>query len=297
MLLLCSHLGRGGSLEAEMGEDEERSGPGREDPGAGGGEGAAPVAGGGRRLREASADAAADEGGRLQANKNREAQLARTGGRRLFKGKARKRFLKWFAATGNVVWSAAKAGFSDKTIWKHRMNDPRFAEAFDRAFEQSVARNKARMLERRMTAKPIAVDGGAGEAELEDCDLEKAWPLIVEIERARGRSGGASAGRPRKAGRPPRVASNREVRAALEKRLRAFGRRIRAGGTAPPPSPADFQEKSGVPGTEEESSVPGAGETAEVEEGPRTGGPSTPASGGGPPHSDPGGVAHGEEPG
>lgn len=182
----------------------------------------------------ADGEGAPRERGRLQANKSCEVQLARTGGRKLFKGKGRKRFLKWFAATGNVVWSAAKAGYSDKTIWKHRMNDPRFADAFDRAFEQSVARNKARMLERKAKAKPIAVDGGASESELEDCDLEKAWPLIVEIERAKARGGGA-VGRPPKAGRPPRVASNAEVREALEKRLRAFGRRVRSGGTAPPP--------------------------------------------------------------
>ena len=227
-----------------MGEDEERSRPGGGDPEAGGGEGAG--RGEGRRLREGQAEAPADEDGRLQSNKNREAQLARTGARKLFKGKARKRFLKWFAATGNVVWSAAKAGFSDKTIWKHRMNDPRFAEAFDRAFEQSVVRNKARMLERRMKAKPIAADGGAGEAELEDCDLEKAWPLIVEIERAKGRGGGAPVGRPRKAGRPPRVASNAEVRSALEKRLRAFGRRVRAG-APPPPPPSPSREGESEP--------------------------------------------------
>ncbi len=250
---------------------------------------------------------------RLQAGKSREVQLARTGGRRLFKGKARKRFLKWFAATGNVVWSAAKAGFSDKTVWKHRMNDPRFAEGFDRAFEQSVVRNKARMLERRMKAKPIAVDGGASEAELEDCDLEKAWPLIVEMERAKARGGGAAAGRPRKAGRPPRVASNAEVRAALEKRLRAFGRRVRGGGTeAAPPGPPASQERCAVPGTEEESFVSGTGEESlvpgtegtapgigaagpEVGDAPQPDDPSTPAFGSGSPRSDPDGVAHGEE--
>lgn len=190
-----------------------------------------------------------EEDGRLQPNKNREVQVARAGKRRLFKGKARKRFLKWFAATGNVAWSAEKAGYSDKTVWKHRMNDPRFAEAFDRAFEQSVARNKARMLERKAKAKPIAVGGGAGEAELEDCDLEKAWPLIVEMERAKGRGGGAAIGRPCKAGRAPRVASNAEVRAELEKRLRAFGRRRRTGGEAPPVPlpPAEAETRAEVP--------------------------------------------------
>jgi hypothetical protein len=171
---------------------------------------------------------------RICASKHREIQVTRAGGRKLFDKKARKAFLEWFAATGNVLWSAQKVGFSDKTVWKHRMNDPRFAEAFDRAFEQSVVRNKARMLERK--AKPIALDGGVGEAELEDCDLEKAWPLIVEIERSKARNGGGGPplGRPRNRGRAPRVASNAEVREALEKRLRAFGRRMRAEGKEPP---------------------------------------------------------------
>ncbi len=68
---------------------------------------------------------------RICSGKHRPLQVSRDGKRKLFK-KARKAFLEWFAATGNVVWSAEKVGFSDKTVWRHRMNDPRFAEAFDR---------------------------------------------------------------------------------------------------------------------------------------------------------------------
>ena len=183
-------------------------------------------------IAEALADEPGDDPERIQPNKHRSLQVTRAGERKLFDKKARKAFLEWFAATGNVVWSAEKIGFSDKTVWKHRMNDPRFAEAFDRAFEQSVVRNKARMVERK--AKAIAVDGGVGEAELEECDLEKAWPLIVELERAKARGGGAPIGRPRKRGRLPRAASNAQVRKELEKRLRAFARRLRAEGKAPP---------------------------------------------------------------
>jgi hypothetical protein len=184
--------------------------------------------------RRASVDG--DE--RICSGKHRPLQITRAGKRKLFGKKARKAFLGWFAATGNVLWSAQKIGFSDKTVWKHRMNDPRFAEAFDRAFEQSVMRNKARMVERRAKETRIAIDGGVGEAELEDCDLEKAWPLIVEMERAKGRNGGggggAPIGRPGNRGRQPRAASNAEVREALTKRLRAFGRRLRAEGREPP---------------------------------------------------------------
>jgi hypothetical protein len=98
-------------------------------------------------------------------------------------------------------------------------------------------RNKARMVERKAKERPIALDGGVSEAELEDCDLEKAWPLIVEMERAKGRGGAdgrASSGRPRNRGRMPRAASNAEVRKELTKRLQAFGRRMRAEGREPP---------------------------------------------------------------
>jgi hypothetical protein len=180
--------------------------------------------------------AAVDGEERICASKHRELQITRAGERKLFDKKARKAFLEWFAATGNVLWSAQKVGFCDKTVWKHRMNDPRFAEAFDRAFEQSLMRNKARMVERKAKEKPIEIDGGVGEAELEDCDLEKAWPLIVEIERAKGRDrgGGAPIGRPRNRGRMPRAASNAQVRKELTKRLQAFGRRMRAEGREPP---------------------------------------------------------------
>ncbi|HEX8214447.1 MAG TPA: hypothetical protein VF582_03130 [Allosphingosinicella sp.] len=183
-------------------------------------------------------EASIGRGERICSGKHRSLQVSRSGNRKLFGKKPRRKFLEWFAATGNVVWSAAKAGFSDKTVWKHRMNDPRFAEAFDRAFEQSVVRNKARMVERKAKEGPIAIDGGVGEAELQDCDLEKAWPLIVELERAKSRNGGgggAPIGRPRNRGRMPRAASNAQVRKELEKRLCAFGRRIRAEGKEPPP--------------------------------------------------------------
>jgi hypothetical protein len=218
-----------------VGDGDIPVGPG-EDPGESSGREEGPSTSSGR-AEGSSADDAVEGEERICASRHRELQITRAGERKLFDKKARKAFLEWYAATGNVVWSAEKVGFADKTVWKHRMNDPRFAEAFDRAFEQSVVRNKARMLERKAKEKPIGIDGGVGESELGDCDLEKAWPLIVEMERAKGRNGGggAPAGRPRKAGRAPRVASNAEVREALEKRLCAFGRRVRAEGKEPPP--------------------------------------------------------------
>jgi hypothetical protein len=216
-------------------EIEEREGSPLRLPAEGSRSGQAST-GSGRAEGDPPRKASVDGDERICSGKHRALQLTRAGGRKLFDKKARKAFLEWFAATGNVLWSAQKAGFSDKTVWKHRMNDPRFAEAFDRAFEQSLMRNKARMVERKAKEKPIALDGGVGETELEDCDLEKAWPLIVEIERAKSRNGGGGApiGRPRDRGRAPRAASNAQVRKALEKRLCAFGRRMRAEGREPP---------------------------------------------------------------
>ena len=222
-------------VSADIAGDEGRESPLRL-PAEGSRSGQASTGSGRTEDGPPSRQAATEGEERLCASKHRSVQITRAGKRKLFDKKARKAFLEWFAATGNVLWSAQKVGFNDKTVWKHRMNDPRFAEAFDRALEQSVVRNKARMVERKAKEGPIAIDGGAGEAELEDCDLEKAWPLIVELERAKGRSGGGGApiGRPRKAGRAPRAASNAQVRKELEKRLRAFGRRLRAEGKAPP---------------------------------------------------------------
>lgn len=217
-----------------MGDGEYPAGPEREDCS---GKEEGPSTGSGRRGGDKPSHQAATDGDeRICSGKHRALQVTRAGKRKLFDKKARKAFLEWFAATGNVVWSAEKVGYSDKTVWKHRMNDRRFAEAFDRAFEQSLMRNKARMVERKAKEGPIEVDGGIGEAELGDCDLETAWPLIVEMERAKGRGsgGGAPVGRPRNRGRMPKAASNAEVRKELEKRLRAFGRRMRAEGKEPP---------------------------------------------------------------
>jgi hypothetical protein len=83
----------------------------------------------------------------VQPNKNRPLQAARTGGRKLFKGKLQAEFLEWFAATANCKWSAERTGIDYRTVWKHRMNDPAFAEGYERALEQGIARVRAKMIE------------------------------------------------------------------------------------------------------------------------------------------------------
>ena len=72
---------------------------------------------------------------RLQPNKNREAQVARTGGRKLFDKARRKVFLEWFAATPTSR-SRRKAGHY-KTPFKHR--EVRCVAAdWDRALQQGM---------------------------------------------------------------------------------------------------------------------------------------------------------------
>lgn len=157
--------------------------------------------------------------------KHREAQMKRRPGRKLFDRKAKEDFLGWYAASGNCVWAAEKAGFNDGTVWRHRASDPDFAEAFDRAAEQGIARAKVAMLESRMRAKPYRIEEGREVPEFE-VDPEIAMRLVVEHERA----GGRTPGRRGKQGRAPRVASNAEVDAALTKRMKAYLRRLQQGG-------------------------------------------------------------------
>jgi hypothetical protein len=165
-----------------------------------------------------------DDSERIASGRNRELQVARGGSRKLFKGKLRRRFLEYFAATANAKWSADRAGIAYQTVWKHRMNDPRFAEAYDRALDQSVARVRAKLVETRIKAKPIEIDGDFDAPELEDVDPQIG--LAILREHGWGLTGPSPLGRPRKAGRAPQVASNAEVRAALVKRLEAFGERV-----------------------------------------------------------------------
>jgi hypothetical protein len=159
------------------------------------------------------------EGLSVRAGKNRDMQVAREGKRKLFDKARRKVFLKWLAATGNVVFSAAKAGVCHQTVWKHRMKDPRFAEAFDRAVDQGIVRAKARLIEDR-AKKPIRIGCDVDESELEPPDPQVVLTLIREHERARAGV--------RKAGRTPRIATNAEVEKALVKRLALFAKRERA---------------------------------------------------------------------
>ena len=170
-----------------------------------------------------SHESTADERARVQANKHRKVQVARTGGRKLFGKAARRVFLEWFAATCNIKWSAEMAGFNYKTVLRHRMNDSLFAADFDRAMAQGYARLEAKRLETRRREVPIGIEGDWDAPEMDEMEPER----MDSILRERGRQL-ASPESARRQGRRPRVASNAEVKAALAKRLKAFHARERA---------------------------------------------------------------------
>jgi hypothetical protein len=170
------------------------------------------------------------EGLSVRPGKNRDMQVAREGKRKLFDKTRRKVFLEWLAATGNVLFSAAKAGVRHQTVWKHRLKDPSFAETMDRVLDQGVVRAKARLLEDRAKT-PITIDCDIDESELEPPDPQVVMLLIREHERARAGI--------RKAGRTPTIATNAEIEKALAKRLALFSKRERARCSLPRPAERD----------------------------------------------------------
>ncbi len=180
------------------------------------------------RKGRASTSSARTGVGRVQPNKHRKVQLTQPGRRKLFGRAARQDFLEWFAATANLGWSARQAGFNYKTVLKHRMKDPVFAEAYDRALEQGYARVEAQQLETRIAADaeaPVGIEGDRDAPEMQQLDPDRALALLREHGRyLSGRRAGA--GEARKQGRRPRVATNAEVRTELEKALKVFERRI-----------------------------------------------------------------------
>ena len=163
--------------------------------------------------------------GRIIPNKHRKLQVTQSR-RKLFGRAAKQDFLEWFAATANLGWSARQAGFNYKTVLKHRMKDPVFAADYDRALEQGFPRLLAQQLETKIEGEaPIGIEGDRDVPEMQKMDPDRAILLLREHGRyLAGR--GAGAGEARKQGKRPRVATNAEVKAELEKALRVFQRRI-----------------------------------------------------------------------
>ena len=194
-----------------------------------------------------------------QAGCARKVQVTSRGWNR-FDAAKREMFLEWFAATCNAKEAARRAGVAYSTIYRTRMLDARFAEAWDRALEQGYARLEAKLLEMQFEAAlagPVEFDGGfepplpahglqespspaeGGGAEMDApdpglVDPDKAMQLLRQHKSEVVKIREARAADPRARGRQKevptyerqRLASDAEVRAALVKGLKAFGVRV-----------------------------------------------------------------------
>lgn len=167
--------------------------------------------------------------GRIASGKNRRVQIVQPGGRKLFDAERRRVFLEWFAATANVKYAAFRAEICYQTVFKHRMADEAFAEAWQRALAQGYARVEAQSLETKIAPDQFRIDGDWEAPEMQEMDPMVRIALLREHNKSVG-AGASPFGAARKQGRRPRTASNEEVRAALVKRLMVFGVRITGGG-------------------------------------------------------------------
>jgi|GEM_PF-1397836 len=175
-----------------------------------------PLAGG--EARAASLRSAGAPSVRLQPNKHREAQVARTGGRKLFNRARKKIFLEWFAATANLGWAAEKAEVCRQTVAKHLMSDPEFYAAYEDALKVSRLRLKAKLIETRKPEAPLAIDCDVEAPDIE-IEFEKGLAMLREMDRE------VTLGRKR--GRTPQIASNDEVTRQLSRRVIGLEKRVR----------------------------------------------------------------------
>jgi len=169
-----------------------------------------------------------DEPQRIIPNKGRRRQLAPTR-RKLFTARMKAEFLEWFAATCNASLSARKIGIDYRTAFRHRREDPVFAQGWDEALAIGYVRLEElaiRQAEAALKARrPVKGDRKAP-PESRRMAPEDALQLLREHKRglaARRAGAGAGTGKP---GRAPTVADNAEIFEALVRRLKAFGIRI-----------------------------------------------------------------------
>jgi hypothetical protein len=173
--------------------------------------------------------------------KNRRLVKPRGADRRVKFGKARREiFLGHLAATCNVTASAAAAGISFSAVYRCRMRDPEFREAWEQALEQGYARLEAALLLR-------ATGGGGGISSDRDGETPVAgadapdqvdWAKGMELLRHHARDQDRS---PLGLGATARRAPFDVVAAKLVKRLKALGVKPEEGekgaedGGQPPP--------------------------------------------------------------
>ena len=167
------------------------------------------------------------EGRRIVANKNRRLQVAETRSKRFDKG-MREAFITHFHGTCNVAASARAAGVAPSTVYRRRDADPAFAEQWRRALASGYAALEAEAVREARAALTRRPDRRAGAAPLKVARMDPHTALTLLREHKRSLGDGIARGGWARAGRAPVAASNADVRAALIRRLKAFGIRVAA---------------------------------------------------------------------
>jgi hypothetical protein len=119
-------------------------------------------------------------------------------------------FLGHFAATCNLLQSAAAAGVSRKTVYQRRRFDEAFAEAFARAEESGVECLRGEMVRRSLALLRAATPDEVALASLPGLDCHTIMNLLDHHERGLGKASGE---------RRPRRSDASEAAARLKKLL------------------------------------------------------------------------------
>lgn len=154
-------------------------------------------------------------------------------------------FIEHFLWSCDVRDAAAAAGVDPTTVYKHRLLNPDFAAAFERAIEQGYVLLEAEALRQRLQAQRQlreALDGGGQPPPETAAEFESVMKLLARWDRGGGRRGARTVAPDRR-----RAWTFAEAIEALESKLRHLGVPI-------PDLPAEFSRPDdGLP-------LPGGGD-------------------------------------
>ncbi|HEX8525480.1 hypothetical protein [Allosphingosinicella sp.] len=125
-------------------------------------------------------------------------------------------FLDHLAASCNVTWAAGQIGFSTVALYKRRRNDPDFAERWDRAVAQGLARIDALLIRRAEEA----LEGRIPDPE-SPIPVMTVQDAIAILKLHRDQPGGGEGRRP---AWPARPRSLDETRSSILTKLSAIAR-------------------------------------------------------------------------
>jgi hypothetical protein len=114
-----------------------------------------------------------------------------------------------------------RGGVDQSTVYKHRLRDPDFAAAFERALDQSYVLLEAEALRQRLQAQRQlreALDGGGPPPPETVAEFDKVMKLLARWDRGGGRRGARSVAPDRR-----RAWTFAEAIEALESKLRHLG--------------------------------------------------------------------------